>query len=65
VRGGLRKEYKRVNMVDTFYYVLIYINENMRPVESIPRMGAREIKENDGGSEFNFCKCHNGSPVQQ
>jgi hypothetical protein len=26
----------------------------MKPVETVPRMGGRGIKENDGGSEFNF-----------
>jgi hypothetical protein len=26
----------------------------MRPVETTPRMGGREIKENDGGGEFNY-----------
>jgi hypothetical protein len=25
----------------------------MRPFETIPGMGIREIKENDGGGEFN------------
>jgi hypothetical protein len=44
----------------------------VRPVETIPGMGAGGIKENDGGGEFNydtfckmFCKCHNVPPVQQ
>jgi hypothetical protein len=26
----------------------------MRPVETIPGMGGGEIKENDGGGEFNY-----------
>jgi hypothetical protein len=26
----------------------------MRPVETIPGMGEGEIKENDGGCEFNY-----------
>jgi hypothetical protein len=26
----------------------------MRPVETMPGMGGRQIKENDGGSEFNY-----------
>jgi hypothetical protein len=26
----------------------------MRPVESIPTMGSRGIKENDGGGKFNY-----------
>jgi hypothetical protein len=30
------------------YYVLIYENGKMRPVETIAGMGRREIKENDG-----------------
>jgi hypothetical protein len=37
----------------------------MRPVETVPGMGAEGIKENDGGVNSapiyceNFCKCHN------
>jgi hypothetical protein len=31
----------------------MYVNGKMRFVETIPEMGAGEIKENDGGSEFN------------
>jgi hypothetical protein len=27
-------------------------NGIMRPVKTVPGMGAREIKENDGGGEF-------------
>jgi hypothetical protein len=26
----------------------------MRPVQTIPGMGKREIKENDGGDKFNY-----------
>jgi hypothetical protein len=26
----------------------------MRPVKTIPGMGGRRIKENDGGGEFNY-----------
>jgi hypothetical protein len=26
----------------------------MRPVETVPGMGEGEIKENDGGGEFNY-----------
>jgi hypothetical protein len=29
-------------------------NGKMRPVETLPRMGGRRIKENDGGGEFNY-----------
>jgi hypothetical protein len=36
------------------YYVLMYENGKMRPTETIPGMGKRGIKENDGGSEFNY-----------
>jgi hypothetical protein len=35
------------------YCVHIYVNGKMRSVETIPWMG-REIKENDGGGEFNY-----------
>jgi hypothetical protein len=31
----------------------MYKNGNMRPVETIPVMEERGIKENDGGYEFN------------
>jgi hypothetical protein len=27
----------------------VYVNRKMRPVETIPGMGGRGIKENDGG----------------
>jgi hypothetical protein len=39
------------------YYALMYENEKMRPVETIPGMGAGGIKESDGGGEkgeFNY-----------
>jgi hypothetical protein len=32
----------------------MYINEKMRPVETIPGMGGGRIKENDVGCEFNY-----------
>jgi hypothetical protein len=31
----------------------MYVTGKMRHVETIPGMGEREIKENDGGGEFN------------
>jgi hypothetical protein len=51
----------------------MYVNGKMRPVETVPRMGGGEIKENDEGGEFiviylvhckNFCKCHKCTPTQ-
>jgi hypothetical protein len=33
----------------------MYVNRNMKPVETIPGMGEGEIKENDGGGES---KCY-------
>jgi hypothetical protein len=36
------------------YYVLMYENGTMRPVETIPGMGGGRIKENEGGGEFNY-----------
>jgi hypothetical protein len=30
------------------------VKEKMRPVETVPGMGEGEIKENDGGGEFNY-----------
>jgi hypothetical protein len=33
--------------------VYMYVNGKMIPIESIPGTGAEEIKENDGGGEFN------------
>jgi hypothetical protein len=53
------------------YYVLMYENGKMRPVETIPGMQGGGIKGNDGGVNStviyfkNFCKCHNEPPVQQ
>jgi hypothetical protein len=35
------------------YYVLMYENGKMRPVEIIPEMGGGGIKENNGGGELN------------
>jgi hypothetical protein len=32
----------------------MYVNGKMKPVETIPGMGGRVIKENDGGGEFNY-----------
>jgi hypothetical protein len=37
------------------YFVYLYENRKMKPVEIVLRRG--EIRENDGGSEFNIhCK---------
>jgi hypothetical protein len=30
----------------------MYVNGKMRHVKTTPRVGGREIKENDGGGEF-------------
>jgi hypothetical protein len=35
------------------YYVLMYEDGKMRPVEPILRTGGGQIKEDDGGGEFN------------
>jgi hypothetical protein len=32
----------------------MYVNGKMRPVETTPGIGGRGIKENDGGSDFNY-----------
>jgi hypothetical protein len=32
----------------------MYVNGEMRPVETIPRMGVGGIKENGGGGEFKY-----------
>jgi hypothetical protein len=32
----------------------MYENGKMRPVETIPGMRGRRIKENNGGNEFNY-----------
>jgi hypothetical protein len=50
--GEYKERVEEVNMVE--YYVLIYENGKMRPVETIPGMGGGRIKENDGGGEFNY-----------
>jgi hypothetical protein len=50
------------------YSVLMYENGKMRPIETIPGMGERRIKENDGGVNSTviyrkrFCKCCNLPP---
>jgi hypothetical protein len=36
------------------YYVLVYENGKMRPVETIPGMEQGGINENDGGGELKF-----------
>jgi hypothetical protein len=32
----------------------VYENGKMRPVDTTPGMGGREIKKNDRGGEFNY-----------
>jgi hypothetical protein len=32
----------------------MHANGKKRPVETLPGMGGRGIKENDGGGEFNY-----------
>jgi hypothetical protein len=55
VRGGRmwKKECRRVNIVQ-----ILYTHEcqwkKMIPVEAIPGMGEREIKENGRGGEFKY-----------
>jgi hypothetical protein len=34
----------------------MYVNAKMRPVETIPEMGAEEVKENGGGGQFKYDK---------
>jgi hypothetical protein len=53
-------------------YVLLYVNWNVRPVETIPGIGKRgRIKKNDRGVNSsmvyfkNICKCHNVLQVKQ
>jgi hypothetical protein len=47
-----------------------YENGKLRPVESVPGMGGKGTKENDGGVIStmicceNFCKCYNVPLVQ-
>jgi hypothetical protein len=36
------------------YYVLMYENEKMRPVETIPGMRGGGLKERDEVDEFNY-----------
>jgi hypothetical protein len=56
------------------YCVPMYVNGKMRPVKTIPKIGERSIKENDGKGEFkydilnickDFCDCHNVPLAQQ
>jgi hypothetical protein len=55
--GGenIRKGCRRVNTVE--YYVLMYANGKLRPVETIPGMGEKGIKENDGGANSTMICC--------
>jgi hypothetical protein len=44
------------------YYVLMYENGKMRPVETISGMGEGRLKEGVNSTMIrckNFCKCHN------
>jgi hypothetical protein len=48
----------------------MYENGKMRPAETILKMVARGIKENEGGSEFKIyfkysCKYHSVCTIQQ
>jgi hypothetical protein len=45
----VRKGCRKLNVVE--YYVLMYENGKMGPVET--GMGGKRIKENNGGGEFN------------
>jgi hypothetical protein len=36
------------------YYELLYENKKLRPVETIPGIRGRGIKESDGGHGFNY-----------
>jgi hypothetical protein len=36
------------------FYVYLYVNGKMRPVETIPGMVGGRIKSNDGWGEFNY-----------
>jgi hypothetical protein len=51
--------------------VHMYINGKMRPLETIPRMGVRRMKEGVNSTIIhfihckNFCKCHNVPSAQQ
>jgi hypothetical protein len=66
-RERVGERVQRVTMVE--YYVVMYENGKMRPVETVPGMGVG-IKENDGGVNSTmiycktFCKCHNVPPIQ-
>jgi hypothetical protein len=65
----IRKGCRRVNMVE--YYVHMYENGKMRPVETIPGIEGGKITKNDGGVNLakiyckHFCKCHSVPPVLQ
>jgi hypothetical protein len=53
MREGVDKVCRKVNVVKILY-VYRYVNGKMKPVESIPGMKEKGIKENDGGNEFNY-----------
>jgi hypothetical protein len=50
----------------------VYVNAKMIPVETLPGMGGREMKDSSGGGEFKYdiylihckvlCKCYNVPP---
>jgi hypothetical protein len=70
--GGedIRKGHRGVNMWK--YYMHMYEDGRMTPVETIPGTGGGGIKKNDRGGEFNseiYCKnsgkCHNVPPVEK
>jgi hypothetical protein len=48
--GGCRKRVSKGNMVQ----IHMYVNGKMKPVETVPGMVGRKIKENDGGGEFKY-----------
>jgi hypothetical protein len=52
--GGGYKERTKESEYDANIIVFMYENGKMTPVETVPSMGGREIKENDGGDEFNY-----------
>jgi hypothetical protein len=52
--GDIRKEGRRVNVVEIPHFILVYENGTMRPVETIAGMEGGRIKENDGGGECKY-----------
>jgi hypothetical protein len=51
-KAGNRERVRRENMVQKCVHM--YVNAKMIPVETVPGISRREIKESNGGGEFKY-----------